>query len=199
MNNILKRYPKSVAGPLTLRPMEAKDQAALIDFFKRIPVDERQLFRQDVTQAAVMQQWIRHLDYGNILPILAFHGQRIVADATLHRDRGGWSRHLGRIRLCIDPGFRSQGLGRILTQEFIEIAKELRVAVLEAEVLDVQSKAARLFEEFGFQCVATLPQHAIDLTGRVHDILVYALTVSPPERLAPEAALAEKDADVGGG
>jgi hypothetical protein len=70
---------------------------------------------------------------------------------------------------------------------------------LEAEVLDVQRKAALLFEEMGFQNVATLPQHAIDLAGRVHDMLVYALTVSQPERLAPEAVLAEQDADVGGG
>lgn len=199
MNSIMKRYPKTVNGPLTVRPLEATDQAALTAFFKRIPVDERQLFREDVTQAAVIQGWIRNLNYANILPLLAFAGPRIVADATLHRDRGGWSRHLGKIRVSIDPGFRNQGLGRLLTQEFIDIAKELGVAVLEAEVLDVQAKACHLFEELGFQCVATLPQHAIYLTGRVHDILVYALTISPPERLAPEAALAEKDADVGGG
>jgi GNAT superfamily N-acetyltransferase len=199
MNDPLRRYPKTIAGPLRLRPMEASDESALLAFFKRIPVDERQLFREDVTRVPVIQGWIRNLDYGIVLPILAFDGPRIVADATLHRDRAGWARHLGKIRLALDPDYRRQGLGRLLTQEFIDLSKDLGVAVLEAEILDVQNKAALLFEELDFQRVATLPQHAIDLVGRVHDILLYALTIRQPEKLAPEAALAEKDADVGGG
>jgi GNAT superfamily N-acetyltransferase len=199
MINPLSRYPRTVAGPLLLRPMEASDESALIAFFRRIPVDERQLFREDVTQIPVIQGWIRNLDFRSVLPLLAFEGPRIVADATLHRDRGGWARHLGKVRITLDPDFRRQGLARLLMQEFIELAKALGVAVLEAEVLDVQKQKSLLFEDMGFQRVATLPQHAIDLAGRVHDMLVYALTISLPEGLAPEAKLAEADADVGGG
>jgi len=179
--------------------MNASDEAALVSFFKRIPVDERQLFREDVTRLSVIQACIKNLEYGRILPILAFQGSRIVADATLHRDQGGWARHLGKVRLTLDPEFRRQGLARLLMQEFIDLAKHLGIAVLEAEILDVQKKAAVLFEEMGFQRDATLPQRAIDLAGRVHDLQVYSQAISMPEALAPEARLAEADADVGGG
>src|SRR5436190_9398517 len=199
MNVLLERYPRGIPGQIILRPMNASDESALISFFKRIPVDERQLFREDVTRLSVIQAWIRNLDFGRILPILAFQGPRIVADATLHRDQGGWARHLGKVRLTLDPEFRHQGLGRVLTQEFIDLAKHLGLAVLEAEILDVQRKAALLFDEMGFQHVATLPQHAIDLVGRVHDMEVYSQMISMPEGLAPEASLAEADADIGGG
>ena len=199
MNNPLQRYPKSLPGALTLRPMNDSDETALILFFKRIPVEERQLFREDVTRPSVIQGWIRHLNYGRILPLLVFQGSRIVADATLHRDQGGWSRHLGKVRLTLDPDFRRQGLAHLLIQEFIDLAKPLGVAVLEAEILDVQKQAALLFEEMGFRFVATLPQHAIDLAGRVHDLRVYSQTVSMPESLAAEARLTEAEADVGGG
>jgi GNAT superfamily N-acetyltransferase len=199
MNNCLQRYPKTVSGQILLRPMNASDEAALISFFRRIPVNERQLFREDVTRPSVIQGWIRNLDYGRILPILAFQGPRIVADATLHRDQGGWARHLGKVRLTLDPEFRRQGLARLLMQEFIDLAKPLGIAVLEAEILDVQKKAAALFEDMGFQRDATLPQRAIDLVGRVHDLQVYSQTISMPEGLAPEAAIKEADADVGGG
>jgi len=51
----------------------------------------------------------------------------------------------------------------------------------------------------GFHRVATLPQHAIDLAGCVHDMLVYSQTISSPEGLAPEAKMAEADAEIGGG
>src|SRR6185369_17349067 len=142
MNILLERYPKAVPGQIILRPMNASDESALVSFFKRIPVDERQLFREDVTQQSIIQAWIRNLDFGRVLPVLAFVGPRIVADATLHRDQGGWARHLGKVRLTLDPEFRQQGLGRLLMQEFIDLAKALGVAVLQAEILDVQWKAA---------------------------------------------------------
>ena len=72
-------------------------------------------------------------------------------------------------------------------------------AVPEAEILDVQKEKAVLFESMGFQCVATLPQHAIDRCGRVHDMKVFAQTIHLPEGLAPEARVKEAEADCGGG
>ncbi len=195
----LDRYPKSLSERISLRPMNASDESGLVQFFKRIPVQERQLFREDVTRLSVIQGWIRNLDYSRVLPLLAVQGSRIIADATMHRDSGGWSRHVGKVRLTIDPEFRAMGLARLLLQEFINLSKPLGVAVLEGEILDVQEEESSLFEEMEFQCVATLPQHAIDLSGRVHDIRVFAQTLQLPEGMAPEARIAEADADVGGG
>jgi len=199
MNAALKRYPKTANGDFMVRPMNASDGPALVAFFRRIPVDERQLFREDVTQGPVIEGWIRHLDYERLLPLLAYHGEQVVADATLHRETGGWSRHLGKIRVTLDPDFRRRGLARMLIQEFIDLAKPLGLAVLQAEILDVQKHAELLFEDMGFQWVATLPQQVIDLSGRVHDLQVYSQAVRMPESLAPEAKLKEADADVGGG
>src|SRR5438552_9043543 len=78
MNVLLQRYPRAVPGQIILRPMNASDESALISFFKRIPIDERQLFREDVTRLSVIQAWIKNLDYGRILPILAFRGLESV-------------------------------------------------------------------------------------------------------------------------
>ena len=194
----MKRFPKTVAGGLSLRPMEARDEGPLVEFFKRMPVEERHLFKDDVTRHETILGWVKNLNYVNILPLLAFDAGRVVADATLHRDRRGWARHVAKVRLALDPAFRRRGLARTLVQEFIELAVPLRVAILQAEVLDVQQGARALFEDLEFTRVATLPQHAIDLAGRVHDVLVYSLTITPPERLAPEASIREEDADIGG-
>lgn len=199
MKDILKRYPHELEGGLALRPMGPSDEQALAAFFKRMPVDERQLFKHDVTQTSVIQEWTRNLDYANVLPLLVFDGRRVVADATLHRDRHGWSRHVGEVRISLDPDFRGRGLAKRLIQEFTDIAPALQVAILNAAVLDVQREARELFEAAGFVPMATLPQHAIDLTGRVHDVILYSITLTQPERLAPEASLKEEEADVGVG
>jgi RimJ/RimL family protein N-acetyltransferase len=198
MKTLNVSYPRTIEGQLVLRPMVASDELALTAFFQRIPVDERRLFKDDVTRAEVIRGWVRNLDYENILPLLVFEGDRVIGDATLHRDRRGWSRHVAKVRITLDPAHRGEGLAHRLVQEFIDLAPSLGVAILQAEILDVHGAARKLFEDLEFQPVATLPQHAIDFMGRVHDVLVYALTVTPPEKLAPEASMAEGDGDIGG-
>lgn len=199
MSSLLSRYPRRLDGGLVIRPLQAEDQQELAAMFSRMPVDERQLFKNDVTRPDVIQGWVRNLDYTNILPLLVLDGDRVIADATLHRDRRGWSRHVAELRVSVDPAYRGRRLARTLVQEFIALAPSLGVAVVDAQVLDVQKDAQDLFDRCGFLSTATLPQHAIDLAGRVHDVLVYSITVMPPERLAPEASWTEERAEVGGG
>jgi len=198
MQTLRSRYPRSIEGGLTVRPMESADEEGLVEFFKRMPVDDRQLLKDDVTKSSVIRGWIQNLDYTNILPLLVFKDRRVVADATLHRDKRGWSRHVAEVRVSLDPEFRGRGLARMLLQEFIDLGPELNVAILTASVLDVQREAREMVESLGFLRIASLPQHAIDLAGVVHDVLVYSQTLVPPERLAPEASWTEAEADVGG-
>jgi GNAT superfamily N-acetyltransferase len=198
MKDILSRYPKTIEGGLVVRPLTAADESELAAFFKRIPVDERQLFKDDVTKSSVIHEWIQKLDYSNVLPLMVFKERRIVADATLHHDKRGWSRHVAEFRISLDPEFRGKGLARMLIEEFLDIGPALKVAILKGHVLDVQHEARDLVDAMGFVQVAVLPQHAIDLAGVVHDVLDYTYTLIPPERQAPEASWAEERADVGG-
>jgi len=199
MGNLLSHYPRRLDGGLLLRPMQVADETELAGFFSRLPVDERQLFKEDVTRAAVIQGWIRNLDYSNILPLLVLDGSRVVSDATLHRDRRGWSRHVAEIRIALDPDYRGRGLARTLVHEFVDLAPEIGIAILNACVLHAQKDARDLFEAAGFLHMATFPHHAIDLAGRLHDLLVYSLTVGSPGRMAPESSWTEEEAEVGGG
>jgi len=199
MSSHLSRYPRRLEGGLMLRPMQVDDETELAALFSRIPVDERQLFKEDVTRSAVVQGWIRNLDYSNILPLLVLDGGRVIADATLHRDRRGWSRHVAEIRVAMDPEYRGRGLATALVNEFVRLAPEIGIAILNAVMLDAQKNARGFFESVGFVHMATFPQNAIDLAGTVHDVLVYSVTVTQPGRMAPEASWTEEEAEVGGG
>ena len=199
MSNLLSRYPRRLDGGLQLRPMQAHDETELAALFSRIPVDERQLFKENVTRSEVIQGWIRNLDYSNILPLLVLDGSRVVVDATMHRDRRGWSRHVAEIRIATDPEYRGRGLARTLVHEFMNIGPEIGIAILNASALDAQMDARGFFESVGFLHMATFPQHAIDLAGTVHDVLTYSITITQPGRMAPEASWTEEEAEVGGG
>lgn len=197
----LARFPLALrAGSheMTVRPLTKADEAALLDFFKRLPVDERRMLKHDVTDPDVVKEWCAHIDVERVLPLIALKGDRIVGDATLHRAPAGWSRHVGHLRVTIDPDLRRGGLGRALLGELIETAARLGVAVVDAEMMAEQKAALHLFEELGFHCIATLPQHALDLTDQPHDLVVMSKTLLPVERLSPDAAKRSDEVDEGG-
>ena len=101
MKDALERYPKTFEGGITVRPLRASDAGALAAFFRRVPIDECRLFKDDVRDPDVLRGWCRKPDYRRVLPLLAWKGRRVVGDATLHRLGSGWSRHVARIRLTL--------------------------------------------------------------------------------------------------
>lgn len=202
MKTALTPFPVSLrlgAKELVLRPLERRDGTALAAFFVRLPADERIMLKDDVTNPVVIATWCATLDPDHVLPVLALDGERIVGDATLHRDRGGWSRHVARIRVTVDPEYRRLGLARAMVRELLELAERLGVAVVDAEALSAQRGAIHLFEDLGFIAVATLPQHALDLTRQPHDIVVLSKTLIPVEQLSPDAHKSAEEVDEGGG
>lgn len=201
MKTALERYPVSIrlAGrELALRPLQRSDGNELARFFSRMPADERIMLKDDVTNPAVIATWCTNIDPDRILPVIALDGTRIVGDATLHRDRSGWSRHVARIRVTVDPEFRRMGLARAMVRELLDLGERLGVAVVDAEMLSAQKSAIRLFEKLGFIVVATLPQHALDLTQQPHDLVVLSKTLIPVEQLSPDAHKPADEVDEGG-
>ena len=153
-----------------------------------------------MTNREVVRTWCQKINYEAVLPLLAVDKDRVVADATLHREKRGWMSHVARVRVSVDPDARGRGLASMLIQEFIDIVPKFGVCTLDAEILDEQKAAMKIFEGLHFVNVATLPQHALDLNRKAHDLHVYSLNVVPPERLAvdPDEDLSQVDVGEGG-
>ncbi len=182
MEILKKRYPKkAVLGgrPLVLRPMEASDEKGLLAFFKKIPAEDRLLLKDDVVDAKTVKSWCRSLDYARVLPLLAIDGKKIVGDATLHREQG-WMNHVARVRAVVDPTYRGCGLGQALVNEFVEVARELKISMVDAEIMAEQKAGRKMFESLGFTIVAMLPHHALDREGKAHDVVVLSRQIMAP-------------------
>ena len=175
------RYPKSFplkeGGEMTVRPLVGSDQPKLLEFFRSLPDDDRMFLRDDVLSDEVVARWCKEVDYERVFPLVACIEDRIVADATLHRQRGGWRRHLGMVRVVVDPGFRSRGVASNLIKELADVSTEIGMEKLVAEFIVDQKAAIESFQKRGFAKVATLPQFALDLHGASHDLvlMVYEL------------------------
>ncbi|HEX7190958.1 MAG TPA: GNAT family N-acetyltransferase [Thermoanaerobaculia bacterium] len=153
-----------------LRPMNERDGDGLFEFFQRMPVSHRRFAWDAVENRSVIEEWSRNIDYARVFPLLATSGSKIIADATLHRRRGGPLRMVGRIRWMIEPEFRGVGLGTIMVNHLIDIARDHGLRHLSCMLIsDLEADAVQTLTTLGFKSYVE-PGYGTDPDGNQHDM-----------------------------
>jgi GNAT superfamily N-acetyltransferase len=174
------RYPQEAAlrdgRRVLIRPFTGNDVDALHQFFRRLPEETRRFAWDRIDDRNLVESWGRNLDYHKAFPLLALEGQKIVADATLHRRDGGPLRRVGRIKWLLDPEFRGLGLGTLLVNHFIDAAKENGLRHLTCMLIkDTEADAIETLQRLGFDASYTIPGYATDPDGNPHDMVKLVL------------------------
>ncbi len=119
----LQKYPKEIklkdGSKCKLRPLRKDDEKNFHEFFLAVPEPERMFIKHRVTEPQVIRDWCQNIDLGRNLPLLALMDGKIVGDATLHQQLGGWKRHIGRVSVLVHPQYRGRGLARALVTEIV--------------------------------------------------------------------------------
>lgn len=163
---------------VAVRPMGKQDRDKLALFFKRVGEDEMRLLKDDVTDMRVIDRWIETLNYDRVFPLVVEVDGRLIADASLHRRKEGWRRHLGGVRVVVDPAFRHKGLASKLIDELTDIATREGLDRLYAEIPADDKAAIDVFEKRGFSRVALFERNILDREGTYHDLAVYHLELA---------------------
>lgn len=162
---------------VTLRSMTDEDEQSLHRFFDSLP-DELLLFvRHNVKDPRVISEWAHSLDYQRVIPLLALDGDEIIADVTLHRVPHGWKRHIGKVRIVVSPKYQNQGLATLMLNELTELAAEIGLEKLWAEIPLDAVGAVRAFRNAGFGCKAVIEGLVKDSRERDVDILIMVCNV----------------------
>jgi L-amino acid N-acyltransferase YncA len=181
---IAQNYPKTLTledgTSVMLRPMLKSDEDALLKYFQSLPPEDLLCLKEKVTEPEVIETWVYNLDFDNILPLLALHDGQIVGDATLHFSPIGWTRHQGEVRLTTDPQHRVKGLGTVLIQNLIDIARDMGLEQLTAEIPPALDKASYLFEKLGFKKVTVLKGFVMDKDNRESDLALMVKSLLEP-------------------
>jgi GNAT superfamily N-acetyltransferase len=188
IEDIVEQYPKTVQlrnhANVVVRPLKPADEQAFHTFFCEIPETERLLFKNRVTDRAVIQAWCQDIDYGRILPLLALAGNKVVADASLHQSLGGWKRHIGRVSVVVHPSYRGQGLARVLVGELISVARNVGLEFLQAEFMGEQKAARKVFAELGFSELLAIPDYVKDMQAIKHEYVLMGRGIITDEEYA---------------
>jgi L-amino acid N-acyltransferase YncA len=182
----IKAYPKTImlndGTPVVLRPLHTDDTVRLLEFFGRVPEEERHYLKENVTAPEVVHGWTTKIDFDRVLPIVALVGDEIVADATLHRSRAMARHHVGELRVVVDPSHRGVGLGRRLIRELLDIAAELGLHNATFElVADREESAIRAAISVGFNQVGVLKERIRDFWGNYQDLVLLELPLKDRE------------------
>ncbi len=175
------RYPQEAilrdGRGVLIRPFEQKDVEALHEFFLRLTEKARRFAWDRIDDRNLIESWGRNIDYSKAFPLLAFEGHKVVADATLHRREGGPLRRVGRVRWLIDPEYQGVGLGTLLINHFINIAKTNGLSHLTCMLIsDVEADAVRVLQHLGFDSYV-VPGYGTDPDGNQHDMTKLVLRI----------------------
>lgn len=175
-------YPRSCTLPegpeVELRLMTPADRDAVLRFARNLPQEDLLFLRVDITEPAVVDDWMRNLESGRSITLAAIGGGRLVGYATVHRDPAPWTRRVGEIRVNVSPDYRGRGLGRVLTAQIFDVARAIGLAKLVAHMTSDQHGAQSAFRRLGFVPEAVLADYVEDRSGRLCDLVIMTYDIA---------------------
>ncbi len=161
----------------SLRLMEKSDRDSILDFARSLPPDDLLFLRKDITDPKVVDEWVRDVEAGRTITVLADADGELVGYGSLWLDESFWGRHVGEIRLLVRPDYRGLGVGRRLSFDVFAIAKDLGLDKIIARMTPEQKRTRARLERLGFTVDAVLRGFVRDREGKPHDLLVMSSDV----------------------
>lgn len=159
---------------ITLRPLEASDEEAVLAFARALPAHDLLFARRDLTEPRVIRAWFEAVAAGEIHSQVAVDGGEIAGYSALIVDPHSWSAHVGEIRIMVGERWRRQNLGRRLAEAAFQQALELGLAKVTASMTVDQHGAIALFEDMGFRGEALLRNHVRTPDGETCDLAIFS-------------------------
>jgi len=155
-----------------LRPMQLADRQEVLDFARALPRDDLLFLRTDITEPAMVDEWVRNIEHGTTLTVLAEIDGHMAGYASLHFEQARWTRRVGEIRVQVGAQYRGIGLGRRLAAEIFKLGQSRGLKKMAAMMTPDQTGARAAFEKLGFQVEALLQDWVVDRDGRPRDLLI---------------------------
>jgi L-amino acid N-acyltransferase YncA len=169
-------YPKDLAlaggKHANVRFMTRADADLVLQFARGLPPDDLLFLRTDITDPAIVEEWVKHIEKASTITLLAEVDGALAGYASVHLNDTRWTRRVGEIRIQVGAASRRTGLGRRLAREIFDLARAHGLKKITAQMTPDQAGARAVFEKLGFQVEAMLGDWVEDRHGRPRDLLV---------------------------
>ncbi|MBN2431280.1 MAG: GNAT family N-acetyltransferase [Acidobacteria bacterium] len=177
----MSEYPKTVTLKDGLKVlMDVKRQENIEQsriFFTSMPPEDRLYLRRDVTSQKVLEERARELADGRAFRLATYVNDEMIGEANLDRPLYGWTRHVAEMRVVVARQHQGKGVGKALIREIFSNAVRLKYTIVEANVIEEDTKVLDLLERIGFHREGVLRNQAMDFYGKKHNIVVMSFNV----------------------
>ncbi len=181
LEKLRSTYPHNVtlsdASEANLRIAGRDDFDGILQFARGLPEDDLLFLRVDITEPAVVDNWLANIEAGTTLSIIAYDDEGVAGYATVDRNPARWTRRVGEIRVNVAPRCRAKGLGRHLTAQIFDFARALDLKKLMAQMTIDQAGAQAAFKHLGFVPEAVLADYVEDRNGDPRDLIIMSYDV----------------------
>jgi RimJ/RimL family protein N-acetyltransferase len=160
-----------------LREPTSKDRQDSLDFFLRLPEEDRRYLRIDVTRSGVVERRLEQAESGEVYRLWAFVGDDIAADGALEFSGERWGGHLGEIRVIVGRDYQRRGLGTLLMQALFHVAEERGLEKIVMNMLEPQTSMRAACAKLGFRVDAVVPDYVKDQDGTTHSLVIMTCTL----------------------
>jgi RimJ/RimL family protein N-acetyltransferase len=172
--SIEARYPLDHAledgARVSFSLMSPDDREALSKFIAGLSRTDLLYLQADLSKPENLERWLESMVQGKALCICCYDPARLVGYASVQTEKD--EKHSGEIRVNINPGYRSRGLGRILISEIFFIAEQLKLNQITARMLSDQHGAKAAFRRLGFVEEQVMADYVKDASGVSRDLIV---------------------------
>src|ERR1700680_3013246 len=165
--------------------MGAPDKDSILLFARHLPQENLLFLHSDITQPANVDEWLKSIENGATVTLLAEPDGTLEGYASLHLSPVRWTRKVGEVAINVAPEWQSRGLGEAMCAEIISLGEILDLRKITAQMVAEHKSARAMFERLGFQMQAFLPDWVEDQEGRSRDLLLMAYDLFTPEWKAP--------------
>lgn len=161
---------------MLLRALRRGDAVKLSTYFNAI-VDEDTFITHNTKESLRKEricvcEHVRDMRKKKQIHIVAVFGKRIVAYSDIRRKIGKQA-HAGELGIMVAKDFRNEGMGTILLQEMIRLAKEaLELKVLSLTMFANNSQAQHVYEKLGFRVCGAIPKEILHRGKYVDGVLM---------------------------
>jgi ribosomal protein S18 acetylase RimI-like enzyme len=162
----------SIGNRVLIRGLTEQDRDELMAFFHQVPAEDVQFCKQDIKNPRVMDYLLNPENSPRVISLVAVDmgSHQIVANLNVNKGQHA-ALHVGEIRqILVSRPLQGLGLGTLLLDKLIDLAKEDNLHWLKVEVAVEMRTVLKALQSRGFQIRAIFDDYYVDLQGRTYDV-----------------------------